>query len=41
MLEISPRTIKLDRQASSGIAKEGLNVTRFIALKSVRRLVLV
>lgn len=39
MLEISLREIKLDRQASSGIAKEGPNITRFIPLKSVMRFV--
>lgn len=36
MLDESPRRIRLDRQASSDIAKEGLDITRFIALQSVR-----
>lgn len=40
MLEISPRGIKLDRQASSGIAKDGPNITRFISLKNIVRFVL-
>lgn len=41
MLDKSPRRIKLDRQASSDIATEGPNITRFIALESVRTFVLI
>lgn len=37
ILEIAIRGIKLDRQSSRGIDKERPNVTRFIALKRVRR----
>lgn len=37
ILEIAIRGIKLDRQSSRGIDKEHPNMTRFIALKRVRR----
>jgi len=40
MLERSPRGIRLDKQASSDITKEGPSITRFVALKNVRRFVL-